>query len=298
MTTVGPHLHDLPPPTDIATALATAPSHTLQDGDRVVGWTDGHAIGFLGFANEHEASGAAWIAYRAITRRLALYSGERPIPIDVEPLALARVGEHEMILASGVPIARLRRPHDTAWLPGGDFGFEIELGPAVSEVRIQSLGHLAYRALRRSGARWQLWDIVRQSPDPVTPREPVAPAIPERAPQPVEPAAAPPPRIVPPADDTPDAMNIIWRALVISAVLVLGFIVTVGLWAAGVVSGASVLLAIAVAGAAAVGYMAWRQSIVRQVSRVRRATRLARLRAARAERARPRRLAPELGGAR
>lgn len=291
MTTVGPHLYDLPPPT----TTAIPPSHTLQDGDRVVGWTHAHALGFLGFASEEEASAAAWIAYRAIARRLALYSGQRPIPIDVEPLALARIGEQEMILATGTPIARLCRPGDTAWLADGGFGFEIELDPAVSEVRIQSLGHLAYRALRRSGARWQLWDIVRQSPNPVVP---AGPALPERAPQPAEPAPLPPPRVAPPADDTPDAMNIIWRALVISAVLVLAFIVTVGLWAGGAVSGTGVLLAIVVAGALAVGYAAWRRSIVRQVALARRASRLARLRAARRDRTRPRRLAPELGGAR
>jgi hypothetical protein len=36
-----------------------------------------------------------------------------------------------------------------------------------------------------------------------------------------------------PADDSPEMMNVIWRALVVSAVAILAFIVTVGFWAAG-----------------------------------------------------------------
>src|SRR3954467_1061033 len=90
----------LPPPPDLA----------LLDGERRVGWIIRDAIGFRGFADETEAAHAAWVSYRALSRRLGRPHGPRPTPIDTEPLALRRHGDAELILASGRPIATLVRP--------------------------------------------------------------------------------------------------------------------------------------------------------------------------------------------
>ena len=74
---------DLPPPPDL----------DLLDDERRVGWIAGESVGFRGFADETEAAHAAWVAYRALARRLAKTHGTRPLPIDTEPLALQRRGE-------------------------------------------------------------------------------------------------------------------------------------------------------------------------------------------------------------
>ena len=52
----------------------------LDDADRAVGWTTDRTVGFLGFADQTEAVHAAWVAYRALARRLAREQATRPIP--------------------------------------------------------------------------------------------------------------------------------------------------------------------------------------------------------------------------
>src|SRR5689334_8686975 len=107
----------LPPPLDF----------DLIDADRSVGWVANEAIGFRGFADETEAAHAAWIAYRTLARRLARTDGTRPVPIDIEPLAIQRVEGREMILASGRPIATLVRPSADSRRDVDSFGFEVSL---------------------------------------------------------------------------------------------------------------------------------------------------------------------------
>ena len=91
---------DLPPPIDL----------TLVDADRMAGWIAGDVVGFRGFGDETEATHAAWVARRTLARRLARTHGIRPVPVDIEPLALHHVEGKETILASGRPIADLIRP--------------------------------------------------------------------------------------------------------------------------------------------------------------------------------------------
>src|SRR5690242_9019842 len=103
----------------------------LVDGERVVGWIAGRSFGFSGFGSETEAAGAAWVAYRAVARRLAQRAGTRQIPIDVEPLALVRRGDVDAILASNREIAILVPPGREGRTDSDSFGFELELpGPA------------------------------------------------------------------------------------------------------------------------------------------------------------------------
>lgn len=145
----------LPPPVEL--------DLTLTDAGRAVGWVRDDRVGFRGFADELEAAHAAWVAHRTLARRLARTHGTRPLPIDVEPLAIRRERGAELILAGGRPIAELVRPgeHDRA---GADsFGFELRVPPPADELRVRAMAHLMYRTLRKSGLRWALW---RPAPTP------------------------------------------------------------------------------------------------------------------------------------
>lgn len=138
-------------------SLPPPPRLDLVDAQRTVGWITGHALGFHGFSDEREAANAAWVAYRTVCRRLAQLWGTRPIPIDVEPLTLARQGGREFIFASRRPVAELLRPRVDSPSGPHSFGFEILVSPSATESIMRDLTRLAYRALRRSGTRWGMW---------------------------------------------------------------------------------------------------------------------------------------------
>lgn len=161
-TRFAPNLTSLPPP---------SPSE-LSDAGRVVGWMSEDAIGFRGFAHEEEAMAAAWMAYRTLMRRLAHRDGTRPIPIDVEPLVLARDGGREGILASGQPIATLIRPGEESRSGSHSFGFEIAVPTLADTPRMRRKALLMYSTLRRSGIRWAMW----RADDRDEPRGPGSPA--------------------------------------------------------------------------------------------------------------------------
>ena len=76
MTThLGPSRLSLPPPLEL----------DLVDAGRAVGWIVDNAVGFRGFGDETEAAHAAWVAHRAIARKLARTHATRPVPVDIEP---------------------------------------------------------------------------------------------------------------------------------------------------------------------------------------------------------------------
>ena len=126
----------------------------LSDGARAVGWIRDRTIGFRGFANEANASVAAWVAYGTAARRLARGNGTGPVPVDVEPLAFRRVDGRELILASGQRIGTLLLPEAGSRSGSDSFGFEIEIPAPADELRMRSMAHLIYRTLRRSGVEW------------------------------------------------------------------------------------------------------------------------------------------------
>jgi hypothetical protein len=177
-TQFAPNSMSLPPPPDL----------DLFDRARLVGWVRSSAVGFRGFANENEAAGAAWIAYRALARRLARRNGGPMPPIDVEPLSLARDGDRAVILARGRPIATLVLPGADSPSGPDTFGFEIEVPPpAADELSMRSLAHRIYRTLRKSGARWAMWERRRVNRRRVAPRsQPVS--VPTRRPSDSSPA--------------------------------------------------------------------------------------------------------------
>ena len=137
----------LPPPLDL----------DLVDAGRVAGWIAGNEVGFRGFADEVEATHAAWVAYRTLTRRFARTHGMRPVPVDIEPLALQRVEGKEMILAAGKPIAHLVRPGSDSRSGVDSYGFELSIPTPTSELETRAVAYLMYRTLRKSGVRWALW---------------------------------------------------------------------------------------------------------------------------------------------
>lgn len=166
----------------------------LSDGDTVVGWTRGATIGFHGFADEMEASHAAWMAYRTMARRLARTDGRTPPPVDIAPLALARRGGSVEILADGRAIATLAHPGEGRGSGAGSFGFEVP-SPADA-LRVQSTARLIYRTLRRSGLRWAQFARPRRGlEDAVRHSKPTIPTSGPDAPTSGRAAAAPqPPR--------------------------------------------------------------------------------------------------------
>src|SRR5687768_3435544 len=152
-TQLAPNSMSLPPPTSFEL--------DLRDGDRVVGWISGRAVGYRGFANEAEAAGAAWVAHRTLSRRLARRHGGRGAPIDVEPLSITRDGDREAILASNRPIATLLRPGVDSRSGSDSFGFEIQVPLPSGELTMRSIAYRIYRTLRTSGVRWAMWNDPR-----------------------------------------------------------------------------------------------------------------------------------------
>jgi hypothetical protein len=135
--------------------------HLLHD-DRPVGWLSGHAIGFFGFADAHEAAIAAWVAYRTARRKVAPLLGVRPPPIDIEPLRIERRAGREVIVATGREIAILVRPGRES--PSGPswYGFEIELSPEIDVRMLRDTMIAASRALLKSGIPWSMVRVGRR----------------------------------------------------------------------------------------------------------------------------------------
>ena len=169
-TQLAPDRLALPPPLDL----------DLVDAGRRAGWIAGNAVGFRGFRDATEAAHGAWVAHRTLARRLARTHGRRPVPIDIEPLALQQVDGREMVLASGRPIAALIRPGPDSRSGVDSFGFELSIPTPITEFQVRAKAYLMYRTLRKSGIRWAMWRPERTQPidartNPVTVR-PRAPA--------------------------------------------------------------------------------------------------------------------------
>ena len=146
-TLLAPDRLALPPPLDL----------DLVDAGRAAGWIADNAVGFRGFGDETEAAHAAWVAHRTIARRLARTHATRPVPVDIEPLAIHRIEGSEMILASGRPIAALVRPGPDSRSGVDSFGFELMIPTPTTELETRAIAYLVYRTLRKSGIRWAMW---------------------------------------------------------------------------------------------------------------------------------------------
>ena len=126
----------------------------LMDAGHSVGWIGGDAVGFLGFADEHEAAHAAWLAHQSLARRRARRGAVGVVPVDTEPLTLRRNGRREEILTGGTTIATLVRPGTESRSGPDSFGFELRVPAPTGEVGVRAKAHVIYKALRQSGIRW------------------------------------------------------------------------------------------------------------------------------------------------
>ena len=137
-----------------ATEPITAPrSLDLLDGNRHVGWITGDDIGFRGFADATQAVHAAWVAHRALARRL----GAPATWSEPETFAIARHADRETILVDGDPIAVLVRPGADDPSGSDSFGFEIRIPERADEIFPRAMAYRMYLALRKSGTAWALW---------------------------------------------------------------------------------------------------------------------------------------------
>jgi hypothetical protein len=139
--------------------LAARPSLELDlmDGNRHVGWISGNGVGFRGFENLTQAVHAAWVAHRALARRL----GTSPAWSEAETFAIARHDDGEMILVDGGPIAALVRPDSDRQSGSDSFGFEIRIPERADEIFPRAMAYRMYLALRKSGVAWALWEATQ-----------------------------------------------------------------------------------------------------------------------------------------
>lgn len=148
ITQLAPSRMSLPPPRMLA----------MVDRDRTAGWIDDNgAFGFGGFSTAREAMDAAFVAWRTVSRARARELGRRPVPIDAQPLALARTDDRVLITASGRPFAELLPAGAHSWSSLDSYGFAIRMEPVPDAERGRELVRTAYRAVRKSGVPWSLF---------------------------------------------------------------------------------------------------------------------------------------------
>jgi hypothetical protein len=107
----GPQAFCLPPPSRDRASPAGA-SLVLLDGDVLMAWIAGRALGFGGFPDAQAAARAAWAAHVALSRWVARRGQEVP-PLPTAPrlhVAADADGKERWVLADGLPIARLVDP--------------------------------------------------------------------------------------------------------------------------------------------------------------------------------------------
>jgi len=138
---------------------------TLLDATGQLGWIAGNRLGFTGFADEAEASAAAWIAHVALERRRAKRDRAPAPRTERPPVYLATSGEEEWIEIPGRRLALLLRPEEPKSPTVSDaatnsrtdwFGMEIVFPEDTSALTMGSSANVIYRGLRRSGLQWSI----------------------------------------------------------------------------------------------------------------------------------------------
>lgn len=122
-----------------------------NDSNLHVGWINGRAIGFRGFATEEEAmAGAvtAWRALHGVLRRQ--YPGWPSYLPSLEALRLTHDGAYEWFADGTSPIARLIRPQRRAY--DLTFGIELVLPSYASEGVAVAAAHAVGAALAQGAS--------------------------------------------------------------------------------------------------------------------------------------------------
>jgi len=117
-----------------------------NDDDVQIGWINGRAIGFRGFATEAEAKEAAVSAWRALDLVLRRqYPGWPSYAPVLDELKLVHDGAYEWFADGTSPIARLVRPQRRAY--DLTFGIELVLPSYASEGVAITAAHAVGAAL-------------------------------------------------------------------------------------------------------------------------------------------------------
>ena len=120
-----------------------------NDSNRHVGWINGRAIGFRGFATESAARDAAVVAWRALQLVLRRqYPGWPSYQPSLESLQLVHDGAYEWFADDTSPVARLIRPQRRAW--DVSFGIELVLPSYASEGVAIAAAHAIGGALAQA----------------------------------------------------------------------------------------------------------------------------------------------------
>ena len=117
-----------------------------NDDDVQIGWINGRAIGFRGFANESDAKEGAVAAWRALDLVLRRqYPGWPSYAPALDELQLVHDGAYEWIADGTAPIARLIRPQRRAY--DLTYGIELVLPSYASEGVAITAAHAVGAAL-------------------------------------------------------------------------------------------------------------------------------------------------------
>lgn len=122
----------------------------LHGNQLPIGWVEGRAVGFRGFATKDDALQAAHVGHRALAAWLAR---ERHAPAVQEgsgALRTRRDGRLHWITIGGSPIGRLVDPDTHAPVSASTFGFELLLPPSVNPVGGLSAAQVIWHAMKRS----------------------------------------------------------------------------------------------------------------------------------------------------
>ena len=123
----------------------------LHGNQLPIGWVEGRAVGFRGFATKDDALHAARVGHRALAAWLAR---ERHAPALKEAggtLRTRRDGRLHWITVGDSPIGRLVDPDTHAPVSASTFGFELLLPPSVNAVGGISAAQVIWHAMKRGG---------------------------------------------------------------------------------------------------------------------------------------------------
>jgi hypothetical protein len=126
--------------------------YRLENEDDVqIGWINGRAIGFRGFATEAEAKQGAVSAWRALDLVLRRqYPGWPSYTPSLDQLQLVHDGAYEWFADGTAPIARLIRPQRRAY--DLTFGIELVLPSYASEGVAITAAHAVGAAMAPEAA--------------------------------------------------------------------------------------------------------------------------------------------------
>lgn len=122
----------------------------LFHDDREVGWVEGRAIGFAGFANDDDAARAATIAYDALSGWLARQGRQEAPPRRGRRIRIRTEAGETQLTLSAVPVGRLVSAPPDHRSEGTSRGFELLLPPRISAPL--TAAHIIDQALERHRA--------------------------------------------------------------------------------------------------------------------------------------------------